>query len=89
MDWAQLIFAIISLAIGSVMIAFNAMVFWLTVIRREDAPAVAPIFGGVFAAIGIALLPLPGSWKWAWVPLAADWGGIPIFLAAWFRDRSK
>jgi len=89
MNWPQLLFAVTLLAIGIVMIAFNAMVFWLTVVREEDSPAVAPIFGGVLAATGIALLPMAGSWKWAWVPLVVDWGGLPFFVVGWLRSRSK
>ena len=41
MNWPQLILAIVSLAIGCVMIAFNGFVFWLTVVKNEDAPAIA------------------------------------------------
>ena len=75
MNWPQLIFALALLVIGGVFIAFNAMIFWLTVVRKKHAPAVAPIVGGPIAAVGIALLPLAGSWKLAWVPLVVDWGG--------------
>jgi hypothetical protein len=89
MIWPQLIFSAVLLVIGSVMIAFNVMVFWCTVIRKEHAPSVLPIFGGVIAAAGIATLPLPESWKWAWMPLVADWGGLPIFLTALLSGSSK
>jgi hypothetical protein len=85
----RLILAIALVVVGGVFIAFNAMIFWLTVVCREEAPAVAPIIGGVIAGAGIALLPIAGSWQWAWVPLAVDWGGLPFFLHAWVEGRSK
>jgi len=89
MNWPQLIFAVVLLTIGGVLIAYNAMIFWLTVIRKDHAPSVAPIFGGVIAAIGIAVLPVTWGWKWAWVPLVLDWGGIRIFVSHWLSERAK
>lgn len=86
--WPQTTFAITLLLVGMVFIAFNAMVFWGTVIRKEEASSVAPIVGGIIAAGGITLLPLSGSWKWAWVPLVIDWGGIPMLLA-WYTKRLR
>jgi hypothetical protein len=85
----QLVAAITLLAIGGGFIAYNAMIFWQTVVRKREAPSVAPIFGGIIAAAGIALLPLTGSWKWAWVPLLVDWGGLPVYLADWYQRRPK
>jgi hypothetical protein len=87
-NWPQLILAVVSLAIGCVLIAFNGFVFWRRVIKNEGAPAIAPIFGGVFAAAGIILLPFPDTWRWAWVPLAVDWGGLPFFVVAYLRRNS-
>ncbi len=84
----QLLFALVLLVIGGVLVAFNAMIFWITVVQKEDAPAVAPIVGGPIAAVGIALLPLAGSWKWAWVALVVDWGGLPLFFL-WYQSRSR
>ena len=55
MDWLQLLFATVLLIIGGVFIAYNALIFWLTVVQKEHAPSVAPIVGGVIAAIGAAL----------------------------------
>jgi hypothetical protein len=87
--WPRLTFAVTLLIIGGVFIAFNVMVFWVTVVRREHAPSVAPIFGGIIAAAGIVALPVTGSWKWAWVPLMIDWGGLPRFLAALFKELPR
>lgn len=89
MDWPQFIFAVALLLIGGVFIAYNAMIFWLTVVRKEDAPSVAPIIGGVIAAAGIVALPVTASWQWAWVPLLVDWGGLRIFVSHWLSRRAK
>ncbi|HXV32016.1 MAG TPA: hypothetical protein VD840_16940, partial [Sinorhizobium sp.] len=88
-NWPQLIFAVALLVIGSAFIAYNAMIFWLTVVRKEEAPSVAPIVGSVIAAAGIVALPVTGSWQWAWIPLAIDWGGFRIFVSHWFSRRAK
>jgi hypothetical protein len=89
MLWPRFTFAVTLLAVGDTMIAYNAMIFWLTVVRKDHAPSVAPIVGGVIAAAGVALLPLAGSWQWAWVPLMIDWGGLPHFLAALFKELPR
>ncbi len=87
--WPQMVFGITLLIIGGVFIAYNATIFWLTVVRKEHASSVAPIFGGVIAAAGIAILPVSESWKWLWIPLVIDWGGIPFFLSGWYSTRIK
>ena len=87
--WPQITFAVTLLIIGSTFIAFNAIVFWLTVVRKEHASSVAPIFGGVLAAAGIVILPVGESWKWLWIPLVIDWGGLPFFLTGWYSTRVK
>ena len=87
--WPQFTFALTLLIIGGFLIAYNARVFWLTVVREDYAPSVVPIFGGVMAAAGIAILPATGSWQWAWIPLVIDWGGFRIFLADWYAKRAK
>ena len=89
LNWPQLIFSVALMLVGGVFIAYNAMIFWLTVVLKGDAPGVAPIFGGVIAAAGIVALPVTGSWQWAWIPLVIDWGGFRIFLSHWFSRRAK
>ena len=88
-NWPQITFAVTLLIIGSAFIIFNAMIFWVTVIRKEHASSVAPILGGLFAAAGIAFLPINESWKWLWIPLVIDWGGLPFFLTGWISTRVK
>jgi hypothetical protein len=76
--WPQPVLAIALLAIGGVMIAFNAMVFWLTLVRKGDAPA-----------IGVVVLPIAGSWKWAWILLAFDGSWLPMLLYYGVYRRAK
>ena len=88
-NWPQITLAVTLLIIGSVFIAFNAVIFWFTVVRKEHASSVAPILGGVIAAIGITILPVSESWKWSWIPFVIDWGGLPFFLTGWYSTRIK
>lgn len=88
-NWPHITVAVTLLIIGGVFIAYNAIIFWLTVIRKEHASSVAPIFGGILVAAGIVILPASESWKWFWIPLLIDWGGLPLFLTAWFSTRAK
>jgi len=81
----RLVAACTCLVIGLAFIAYNARAFWSREIGKSESGSAAPLFGGVIAAIGVALLPLGGSWKWAWLPLLFDWGGLPSFLVAWIR----
>ncbi len=76
----RLTFAVTLLLIGSAFIVFNAMIFLGRLRGQVDGPSVAPVFGGLFAATGVALLPVEGAWHWAWIPLLLDWGGLPMFL---------
>ena len=80
MNWVQLIFSSALLIVGGVFIAFNAMIFWFTVIRKEDASSVAPIVGGIIAAACGIALPVTSSWHWAWRPLMVDWGRLSHLL---------
>lgn len=88
-NWPQFTFAVTLLIIGGALIAYNAMVFWLTVVCKEEASSIAPIFGGVIAAAGIVILPVSDSWMWLWIPLVMDWGGLPHLLTAWYLARVK
>ena len=87
--WPRVTLALTLLVIGGAFIVFNAKTFWLTIIRKGHAPSVAPIVGGVIAAAGIVVLPISGSWQWAWTPLVIDWGGLPNIVAACWMGRVK
>jgi len=88
-SWPQLVFAATLLLIGGGFIAYNAVNFWTTIILREPSSSVLPIFGGIIAAAGIGILPVTGSWNWAWIPLLLDWGGLPMVLRAWWEAHRK
>ena len=81
--WPGITLGVTFIIIGSVAIAYNAMIFWQTVVCKGHASSMVPIVGGIFAAMGIMFLPITESWKWAWIPLVIDWGGLPSFLAWW------
>ena len=83
--WPRLTAGASLIIAGGVMMVFNGMIFLATVVHKGSGPAVAPIFGGILAAAGIAILPVDGIWKWAWIPLLLDWGGLPMFLVAWYQ----
>ena len=80
--WPRLTLGITFILIGGVIIAYNAMIFWATVISRGGGPSPAPLLGGLFAAMGILFLPIENAWHWAWIPLVIDWGGILPMLAS-------
>jgi hypothetical protein len=82
-------FAVTLIITASAFIAYNGLIFWHTVVRNEPASSILPIFGGIIAAVGIAILPPGESWKYSWIPLAVDWGGIPFFLYGWISTRVK
>ena len=85
--WPQLVLAVTVLIVGSALIAFNLIAFWFTMVRNQPSSSVAPIFGGVLAAVGIALLPVADTWKWAWIPFVIDWGGLPLYLFDRYRGH--
>ena len=92
----RLTLAVTLLLIGSGFIVFNAMILLGRLRGQVEGPSVAPVFGGLFAATGVALLPVEGAWHWAWVPLLLDWGGLPMFLYggarclwAWVSGRRR
>ena len=85
----RLVSAITLLAIGVVFIAYNALILWSEVVRKAQASSVVPIFGGILAGVGIAILPVAGSWKWAWIPLLLDWGGVGLLYAIWVERRAR
>lgn len=75
------------IAIGALLIAlfcgiayFNAISLWKRNIRGERYPSGVPLVGGLFGAIGLWLLPVPGIARFAWLALVLDYGSLPYLL---------
>jgi hypothetical protein len=54
---------------------------WMTLIGlivTRGRSSFVPFIGGVLAAIGLLILPVADLWKWAWIPLFADFGTLPL-----------
>lgn len=83
--WPRLTLGISFILIGAVAIAYNAMIFWTSVIHRGGAPSAVPLVGGLFAAMGILFLPIDHAWLWALIPLLIDWGGVVPLLSGLMR----
>jgi hypothetical protein len=89
MYWGQLIFSVVLLLAGSFAIVVNGWIFWESMVKKRPTPSVLPIFGGIIAAIGLAIFPAERTWIWAWVPIVVDWGGLPAVVVAWRRGAFK
>ena len=64
------------------------MIFWETVVLKGHTSSVVPFFGGIFATAGIIFFPITDAWKWIWIPLVIDWGGLPMILA-WLAGYNR
>jgi hypothetical protein len=78
----QWIFAASLIALGG----FVALMNWAIVIRwlfgtRKHSSWV-PLFGGIVAAIGVAIVPSSSVRPFWWIPLLIDWGCVPGFAHA-------
>lgn len=77
-------FDILRWAIGVAALILGGMISlgnWITligVIVTKRSSSFVPFVGGDLAAIGIFVLPISGLWKWAWIPLVADFQSLPI-----------
>jgi len=91
----MLITGCILICIGSFVIVMNwcALASWY--LRRKHVSWI-PLVGGAFAAIGMALLPLPAIRAFWWIPFLIDWGSLPgmtfavgqAILNRYFRDHT-
>lgn len=80
--WPRFTLGITFILVGGLFIAYNAMIFLETVIRRGGALSPAPLVGSLCAAMGILFLPIENAWHWAWIPLLIDYGGILPMLTS-------
>jgi hypothetical protein len=84
----RLTLGITFILVGGMFIAYNAMMFWESVIRGGGGPSPAPLVGGLCAAMGILFLPIDNAWLWALIPLAIDWGGVLPMLYGFMKTRN-
>jgi len=86
--------SVLLLVFGVYMTAMNWAVFVNNYILRKKWVSAVPLVGGIAGAIGLGLLPIEGSWRYAWVPLVVDWGSAPVvvvslLLAGFGRKRQR
>ena len=67
------------LLVGGYVSLMNWMVIvnWL---RTRKHSSWIPLFGGVLAMLGVALIPIAGARSYWWLPLVIDWGCFPGLL---------
>lgn len=55
------------------------LLFWYTVVKKTATGSAVPFcIIGLIGCLGVALLPVPGAWRFAWIPLVLDWGSLPM-----------
>ena len=78
------IVAIAFLLISLSIVVGNWGIFVNNYILRKQWSSAIPFLGGIVGAVGVALLPIAGIWKFAWLPLVLDWGSIPVVVVSLF-----
>ena len=71
------------------MVGMNWAVFVNNHVLKRKWTSAVPLVGGVAGALGILLLPVPGSWRFAWLPLVVDWGSVPVIVASLICARRQ
>lgn len=72
--------------IGAAVVAANLWIMGQE-IRGKRAPSPVPLFGGLLAAFGIAILPIGHARALALAPIVLDWGGVLGLAASIVRRR--
>ena len=49
--------------------------------EKQDVHAPSPLLGGIFGAIALLIIPLPGFSKWWWIPFVIDPGSAFLVLS--------
>jgi hypothetical protein len=62
----------------------NWRVFLNNHVFRKTWTSAVPLIGGLTTAAAVCVMPVAGSWKYAWIPLVADWGSLPAILVSLF-----
>ena len=71
------------LVLSSFIIFYNDIVvpYHCYIQKRKESESLIPIVGGLFANIGLSILPVNLSW-WTSLPLLIDIGCLPMIIAA-------
>ncbi len=81
MDWAL---SVVLLLVGGFVIIMNWVIIYYSLVKKKHS-SWAPLAGGVFAAVGLAILPIAGVAKYWYVPVIVDYGCLPgMTHTAWF-----
>ena len=86
----SMIFTIVFLLVGGVLTIMS----WISLLRwqllgiRSKSSGV-PILGGVFAAIGLYIMPVQGVRQWCWIPLLVDVSCIPLIAYMIFVSMTR
>ncbi|MBC2592657.1 hypothetical protein H5P28_00125 [Ruficoccus amylovorans] len=82
MDIIQWIASAVLLLFGGYIAVMNWAVFVNNHVLKKQWASAIPFIGGFVLTMGIVLLPITGSWKYAWIPLLLDWGSVPVVIAS-------
>ena len=86
MFWIRLLVGGVLAVVGLIGVALN---FWVLIreVRGRDAPSPLPVFAGLVAAVGMAVLPFRGALLLAVLPVWLDWGGCLQAIGPLIRRR--
>jgi hypothetical protein len=60
----------------------NGLVFLNNYTFKKRWVSAIHFIGGISGAIGLTLLPVHDSWRYALVPAIIDWGCLPVLLVS-------
>jgi len=55
----------------------NGSVPWFYFVEHKEPPSWVPLLGGIFGAIALFIVPVPGAKHWWLLPFFLDYGSIP------------
>jgi len=89
----QWICAVLFIALFLLLACINGYIFFCSLTGRKLPGSPTMLVGGIAGCIGLIIMPLEGSWKWAWLPLFLDYGTIPgliyFFHVMWQERHEK
>jgi len=62
---------------GNLWITFGALFK-----KLKKFESLIPLIGGISGMIGVLVLPVPGAWRFSWLPLIVDLGCLPLLVSA-------